>query len=251
MLKKNEIAHLYIFMSVLFYVGIVILIMDMGMKTEFIANVMIILGILFSCIPDMVVNLDIADIDIKCHRRDLIEKLLIFLAVDFYLAKFKYVLFLVCILILCIVNVIDVYVLWKQMKSYFITKRELIEKLRNAEQKKGKKDIDKLSGYLAGIIINNALFVNMQENILEIIIWSVICLGIHFYLCESIIKVMKKNNGKVSPKKYRFILWSIHVLIMFVCIMKFSMICYVITGIYFMVVIDITMQNKTAIIKEK
>ena len=94
----------------------------MEMKTEFIANVMIILGILFSCISDMVINLDIADIDIKCHRRDLIGKLFIFLAVDFYLAKFKYTLFFSMHFILCIVDVIDVYVLWKQMKSYFITK---------------------------------------------------------------------------------------------------------------------------------
>lgn len=248
MFKKNEIAHLYIGMSGGFYVGIVILMLNVGIKTGFIANVLVISGLLASCIPDILINLDIADIDIKRHRRDLIGKILAFMAVYFYLRECKYILFLLCILFLCIINVIDVFFVWKQMKSSFITKRKLIEKLKNVEEKI---DTDKLSGYLAGILINNALFVNMQDSIPEIVIWGVIYLGVHLYLSENIIKVMKKNNRKISKNKYRFILWSIHIITMIVCIMKFDMICYVFGGVYCVVVIDITMQNKTAIIKEK
>lgn len=232
-------------MSVVFYIGIVILTMNMGAKSEFVANVLIMSGLLVSCIPDILINADIADIDIKRHRRDLIEKMTVFLAVYFF-NKSENTLIFLCVFLLCIVNAIDVFCLWKQMIRACITKAKLVELLKNREEK----NIEKLLEYLIGNSINIAIFVNMQDYMLEIIIWAVICIGVHFYLCEKILKEIKKIR-KIPVNKYRFILWGIHIIIMVICIMKYSMICYVLEGIYGMIVIDVTMQNKTAIIKEK
>ena len=195
MFRRKEIASVYLIMNVLFYMGIAGLVLDIGNGMGYIAQVLVMSGLLVSCVPDLLINMDMAEISIINHRMDLVEKVLLILISDFYVQEKNIVLILV---VACIgsLNLVSVYTIYRKMKGIDVI--NTIEKLKNLEDK----GLEKQLGYFIGNCINVALFLNTQDS-------------------------------------------------MFVSIMQITNLCYILEGIYGMVIIDSTLQNKTALIKLK
>lgn len=209
----------------------------------YIAQVLVMSGLLVSCVPDFLINMDMAEISIINHRMDLVEKVLLILTSDFYVQEKNIVLILV---VTCIgsLNLVSVYTIFRKMKGIEVI--NTIEKLKNLEDK----GLEKQLGYFIGNCINVALFLNMQDSMFEIVLWGIVCIGAHLYISERIVKNLKKTR-KVSANRYRATFWGIHLVIMLVSIMQITNLCYILEGIYGMVIIDSTLQNKTALIKLK
>lgn len=243
MFRRKEIASVYLVMNVLFYMGIAGLVLDIGNGMGYIAQVLVMSGLLVSCVPDLLINMDMAEISIINHRMDLVEKVLLILISDFYVQEKNIVLILV---VACIgsLNLVSVYTIFRKMKGIDVI--NTIEKLKNLEDK----GLEKQLGYFIGNCINVALFLNMQDSMFEIVLWGIVCIGVHFYISERIVKNLKKTR-KVSANRYRVIFLGIHLAIMLVSIMQIANICYILEGIYGMVIINSTLQNKTALIKLK
>lgn len=239
--KKSEIACVYLSMSLLFYIEIAVCMLHIDIGIEYITQILIMCTLLISCIPDMLINMDIAHISIMHHRMDLVEKVLIILLNDFYLYTGRAILVPIAVGTV-LLNIISVCAVFRKMKGIDVA--SVIERLK-AQEEKG---MEKQLGYLIGNFVNIALFISMQDNIVEIILCGIFCLGVHFYLSEKMIKFLKEKR-KVSGNRYRVILWGMQLVIMLVSTMQIPNLCYVLEGVYGMIIIDSTLQNKTALIK--
>lgn len=244
---KSKLADNYVVINLIFYASVVctqlLLCTSIYSAILFVMQVLMMGGLLFSVVPDILFNCGIGDINIAYVRTDLLTKLLIITCIynDFKIKN--NLLIVIAVGMLSIVNMWSVYFLWKQLRKISIRKKEIIKIICNREEKNSGEFIK----YLVGSSVNIALFLNMQETIVEIIIFSILCIGVQLFLSEKLLAVMK-SSAHICIGKYRLILWIIHIAAMMACLLNLEMFCYAVEGIYWMVIIDTIMQNKSAAI---
>ena len=239
MKRKIKVVHIYLLTFLLFYFGIFILLQNVPGLNYF-AIVLVMTALLFSCVPDALINLELMHINICWYKSDLITKMIVFMLTYFYLKDFTYPVIFLLIIGFSIINVVSAFMIWREVKN------EIKEKLQQVNDEKTAQVLP----YLAGYSICAAFFANMQDFFGEILICGIIYLFVNVYIVEKIIFVLK-NNGIKSVNKYRVIFWLIHILNMIFAIGKYDMMCYFMAGDYWMICLDLLNKNKTAIVKEK
>ncbi len=245
MKRKIKIVHIYLLTFLLFYFGIFTLLRNIPGLNYF-AIVLVMIALLFSGVPDPLINLELIHVNICWYKSDLITRIIVFMLTYFYLKNFTYPEIFLLIIGLSIINVVSVFMIWREVKNVSLSADEIKEKLQQVNDEKTAQVLP----YLAGYSICAAFFANMQDFFGEILICGIIYLFINVYIVEKIIFVLK-NNGIKSVNKYRVIFWLIHILNMIFAIGKYDMMCYFMAGDYWMICLDLLNKNKTAIVKEK
>lgn len=242
--RKIKIVHIYLLAFLLFYFGIFTLLGNIP-RLNFFAIVLVMIALLFSCVPDTLINMELIHVDVCWYKRDLITKIIVFMLTYFYLKDFAYPVIFLLIIAFLIINVVSTFMVWKEVKNLSLYADDIKDKLQKVNTEKTEKILPFLMGYL----ISTAFFVNMQESFVEILICGAIDLLANCYIVEKIIFVLKNNDIK-AVNKYRWILWLIHILNMMCAIGKYDMLCYLMAGDYWMISMDLINKNKTAIVKE-
>ena len=238
MKRKIKIVHIYLLTFLLFYFGIFTLLRNIPGLNYF-AIVLVMTALLFSCVPDALINLELMHINICWY------KMIVFMLTYFYLKDFTYPVIFLLIIGFSIINVVSAFMIWREVKNVSLSADEIKEKLQQVNDEKTAQVLP----YLAGYSICAAFFANMQDFFGEILICGIIYLFVNVYIVEKIIFVLK-NNGIKSVNKYRVIFWLIHILNMIFAIGKYDMMCYFMAGDYWMICLDLLNKNKTAIVKE-
>lgn len=245
MKRKIKVVHIYLLTFLLFYFGIFTLLRNIPGLNYF-AIVLVMIALLFSGVPDPLINLELIHVNICWYKSDLITRIIVFMLTYFYLKNFTYPEIFLLIIGLSIINVVSAFMIWREVKNVSLSADEIKEKLQQVNDEKTAKVLP----YLAGYSICAAFFANMQDFFGEILICGIIYLFVNVYIVEKIIFVLK-NNGIKSVNKYRVIFWLIHILNMIFAIGKYDMMCYFMAGDYWMICLDLLNKNKTAIVKEK
>lgn len=245
MKRKIKVVHIYLLTFLLFYFGIFILLRNIPGLNYF-AIVLVMIALLFSGVPDPLINMELIHVNICWYKSDLITRIIVFMLTYFYLKNFTYPEIFLLIIGLSIINVVSAFMIWREVKNVSLSADEIKEKLQQVNDEKTAKVLP----YLAGYSICAAFFANMQDFFGEILICGIIYLFVNVYIVEKIIFVLK-NNGIKSVNKYRVIFWLIHILNMIFAIGKYDMMCYFMAGDYWMICLDLLNKNKTAIVKEK
>lgn len=245
MKRKIKVVHIYLLTFLLFYFGIFTLLRNIPGLNYF-AIVLVMIALLFSGVPDPLINLELIHVNICWYKSDLITRIIVFMLTYFYLKNFTYPEIFLLIIGLSIINVVSAFMIWREVKNVSLSADEIKEKLQQVNDEKTAKVLP----YLAGYSICAAFFANMQDFFGEILICGIIYLFVNVYIVEKIIFVLK-NNGIKSINKYRVIFWLIHILNMIFAIGKYDMMCYFMAGDYWMICLDLLNKNKTAIVKEK
>ena len=245
MKRKIKIVHIYLLTFLLFYFGIFTLLRNI-LGLNYFAIVLVMIALLFSDVPDPLINLELIRVNICWYKSDLITRIIVFMLTYFYLKNFTYPEIFLLIIGFSIINVVSAFMIWREVKNVSLSADEIKEKLQQVNDEKTAKVLP----YLAGYSICVAFFANMQDFFGEILICGIIYLFVNVYIVEKIIFVLK-NNGIKSVNKYRVIFWLIHILNMIFAIGKYDMMCYFMAGDYWMICLDLLNKNKTAIVKEK
>ncbi len=245
MKRKIKVVHIYLLTFLLFYFGIFILLRNIPGLNYF-AIVLVMIALLFSGVPDPLINMELIHVNICWYKSDLITRIIVFMLTYFYLKNFTYPEIFLLIIGLSIINVVSAFMIWREVKNVSLSADEIKEKLQQVNDEKTAKVLP----YLAGYSICAAFFANMQDSFGETLICGIIYLFVNVYIVEKIIFVLK-NNGIKSVNKYRVIFWLIHILNMIFAIGKYDMMCYFMAGDYWMICLDLLNKNKTAIVKEK
>lgn len=241
----NKLHLVYIVSNIIFYLGICIIIylylVDDNTPKWLGGEILIILGIIGSAIPDMMINVGISGISISLARYAVLIKYIIFCMVITLLNHyFKSV--LIISMILFILDFIFEYVLVKQIKDSSISIEAFIEKVKNYDTSA----FDKIAKYLVINIIGVLILTDIYENIFGFIIATIICIVIHLYTSEKIIIHIHNEN----LWKIRILLWVIEILSIAFGLLNYRIITCSLFGLYNMVIVDLLIPKKTSIIRK-
>ncbi len=186
MKRKIKVVHIYLLTFLLFYFGIFILLQNVPGLNYF-AIVLVMTALLFSCVPDALINLELMHINICWYKSDLITKMIVFMLTYFYLKNFTYPEIFLLIIGLSIINVVSAFMIWREVKNVSLSADEIKEKLQQVNDEKTAQVLP----YLAGYSICAAFFANMQDFFGEILICGIIYLFVNVYIVEKIIFISK------------------------------------------------------------
>lgn len=239
---------LHIIVNLVFYLGIVwtfnLFFKEDNSAVWLVVYLLVIASVLCSAIPDMLINMGVKGIKKSVVRCTAIFKggMFVFIYTIMNYDNWVYI-----VAIAGIITVADVpveMILGKQLRNVNVTVREIISRLDSF----GDNGAEKLGKYLCYNILNIGLFINMQESTIETIIFAGLCLAIHYYLSEKLLLVIKQNR-QVKVGKTRLIMWLIHCIIMVCSVLEIDSLCYILMGLYWMVITDIAIEKETAVIK--
>lgn len=207
---------------------------------------LVISGLLYSLLPDALINLKLGNISKNKVQIDMLLKLipflLVYVGID-YISD-KYVTVLVGILFL--MNIYPQFCIYSELNKADILKEQIIGALKNLPDIK----TEAVLKYLIIHIFNIVLFYNMQDNLIMIITFGLICCAIHFYTSEKIICILCEKE-KVNINRIRIILWSICGLNIVSALVRIEVIVYLTLGAYWVFVSDTLIEKETSIIKSR
>jgi len=240
---KQGIEKLYIFLSVLFYIGILFVIYlyvtDNNTATWIIAEFMVVVGLMSIVIPDMLINIQMIDVRLSIVRGVILNKYLTFCIVFMFLNKYFFLVKVLVGLSILVALALDVCLV-KRMQKNFLSIDKFINKLSEYDTSV----VDKVLKYYVVYAISILMYLNIHSNLYEMGVMLFINIIVHAITLNKVIESVKCNE----KWKIRVMLWIVFLLTIVVATYSYNMVTYSLIGTYVMISTDLLQKKKTSLI---
>lgn len=243
-LKLHIIVNFTFYMSLMLTYGLFF--KEVNSPVWLIVYALVVVSVLASAVPDVLINLGVKGIGKGIVRVAIILKGAIFILIFTVMNYDNWRYISIIVALIAVMSIFVEVILGAQLKNVKVTSGEILRRLREDKSETS----EKLIKYLIGNFVNLGLFINMQQSNVEIIIFSIICIGVHIYLSEKILSVIKETRN-IKNWKIRLIMWLIHLGCMLCIVLKILPIAYLLMGFYWMAVTDIAREKETSVIRSK
>lgn len=247
-MNKN-ITLAIVLSNLIFYSGIFFIVhlffIDDNSPKSLIAILLIVAGIIGSGIPDAMINIGFEQIKISLVRYDATIKYFMFVVFITFLDSYT-IIVLAITGTLFIADLVILYFIFNNIYYKNITIEMFIERLKNFDTSQ----LDKIIKYLW---INNfaiIFFMGIHLNFTETTIMLIICIIVHFFVSEIVIKDMKFER-KINNWKIRILLWGIEICMLLLAYNDKNIAVYILFAEYYVLVTDLVMERKTSIYSKK
>lgn len=241
----KNITVVILLSNLLFYIGIFgavyLFLMDDNTPKWLLAILCVVVGIIGSAIPDAMINVGIEQINVNLVRISMLLKYFSFLICSTFLDIIT-IPVIIGISLLLVGDLVMESLLLREIFGKNISITAFMERSK-------KLDTSPLEGtikYLVCNILAVILFLNIHENVIEGVAMLILCVGLHGYISENVIKKMKFSSPK-SKWKIRSVLWGLEAIMLILAYFEKSMAVCTIFGSYYTVVTDLIMRRKTSI----
>lgn len=241
---NRNITIIVLLSNLLFYIGIFCAVLfladDNSLKWLFVI-LCVVIGMIGSAIPKSMINAGIVGLNVNIVRMSILIKYFILIACV-TLFDFAETATIIGICILFAADLFAGYLLLKSIYSKHITIKAYMESIKNYDTA----PVNGIVKYLFFNILCILLFSCIHENIIEVTIMLIVCISVHLFASEKIIKKMSPESG-LSRYKIRVVLWCFESIMIILAYFDFNMAVYIIFSVYYTIAADLLMQYKTSI----
>lgn len=241
-MKKNMITMVALLSNLLFYCCISVSVFlylsgDSTLKC-FLAIIGAVICMFGSSIPDIMIKVGVNGISNKLSRIGILIKFFCFI-VCLILLDIETKAAIIVIIALSFLDIIVEVKLLIQIAAKQMDLKELINKVDELQEK----TLDNQNNYFVLIFVSTCLFTYIHETNLECAVTLGVCICLHLFILEKIIKKMKIQVLK-ERLKIRLMLWMFEVIMLFFAFLKRSLFMCIVYVIYCSVMAKLTEKHR-------